>query len=148
MSSAGRIVAVVLAVVVGLVALAAVGLVAIPGDPEVTTSGAAEAPAPELADADLVRESLDAGATVIDVRTPEEYDAGHVEGALPADISTGDFERAVADLPREASYVVYCATGRRAAAAVEQLEDAGFTDVLNGGGFDRMVELGAPSSTG
>ncbi|WP_167305876.1 rhodanese-like domain-containing protein [Nocardioides euryhalodurans] len=147
MSSAGRVVAVVLAVVVGLVGLTVIGLVAVPGDPEGASSGES-GPAPELADADLVRERIETGATVIDVRTPEEYDAGHVADALPADIGTDDFEQAVADLPREDAYVVYCATGRRAAAAVERMEDAGFTDVLNGGGFDRMVELGAPTSAG
>lgn len=107
-----------------------------------------EDPGSGVAPAALVRERLDEGARVIDVRTPEEYAAGHVAGAVLADVATGDFDREIAELPPEDSYVVYCASGRRAAGAVERMEAAGFSDVVNGGGFDRMVELGAPAAPG
>ena len=132
-----------LAVIVLVLAGIVVGVVALTRD---------DAPAPDatpavavVAGPDVVRQQLDAGATVIDVRTPEEHEAGHVEGALLADLEGSAFPGVVADLPREAPYVVYCASGRRAAIAVEQMVEDGFTDVVNGGGFDDMTALGAPT---
>lgn len=138
MSTGTRIVAVVLAAALVLTGLAA-GLSTLLAD-DVTPTSAVAGP-------DVVRDRLVAGATVIDVRTPEEYAAGHVEGAVPADLEGGAFDGVVADLPREASYVVYCATGRRASVAVERMLDAGFRDVVNGGGFEDMTALGVATST-
>ncbi len=80
------------------------------------------------------------GAETIDVRTPEEFDGAHLEGAVNIDVQEADFEERVAELPREASYVVYCATGRRATGAVETMRELGFTDVVNGGGYDDLAE--------
>lgn len=80
------------------------------------------------------------GASVIDVRTAEEFDAGHLDGAVNLDVQEADFEERVAELPREASYVVYCASGRRATGAVETMVGLGFTDVVNGGGYVDLVE--------
>jgi phage shock protein E len=79
------------------------------------------------------------GADVIDVRTPEEFDAGHLDGAVNIDYQADDFAARVEELPREASYVVYCASGRRATGAVEQMRDLGFTDVVNGGGYEDLA---------
>ena len=103
-------------------------------------------PYSEVATAEVVREQLAAGATVIDVRTPEEYDAGHVVDAVNADLEGDAFDGVVADLPRDAAYVVYCASGRRAAVAVERMLLEGFTDVVNGGGLEDMEAVGAPTT--
>jgi phage shock protein E len=134
MGGRNRAVVVVAAVVLALAAVA-VGVVALTRE---------DPPTSAIATAEVVREQLDEGATVIDVRTPEEYDAGHVVDAVPADLEGGDFDGVVADLPREAAYVVYCASGRRAAVAVDRMIEAGFTDVVNGGGLEDMTALGVP----
>lgn len=110
--------------------------------------GEAAAPAPSAsvsADADPVPAAdalarIDDGARVIDVRTAEEFDAGHLDGAVNLDAQQADFAERVGELPREASYVVYCASGRRATAAVETMVELGFTDVVNGGGYADLVE--------
>ena len=68
-----------------------------------------------------------AGVVIIDVRTPEEYVAGHIEGALNIPIEVGDFDSAIASLDRETHYAIYCRTGRRSALAVERMSKAGFT---------------------
>ncbi|KRE95255.1 hypothetical protein ASG76_06200 [Nocardioides sp. Soil774] len=78
------------------------------------------------------------GADVIDVRTPEEFDAGHLDGALNIDFQSYDFTDRVDQLPRRISYVVYCASGNRATGAVEKMRELGF-DVVNGGGYDDLV---------
>jgi rhodanese-related sulfurtransferase len=74
------------------------------------------------------------GVTVVDVRTPDEYAGGHIEGARLADIN-GDFEQAVAGLDRSAPYAVYCRSGNRSAAALTAMKKLGFTNAwhLDGG---------------
>ena len=136
MSGRTRVVAAVVAAALALAGTAA-GLSALLGG---------DAPTSAVSSADVVRDRLADGATVIDVRTPEEYADGHVIGALLADLEGGEFDGVVADLPRDAPYVVYCASGRRAAIAVDRMVDGGFTDVVNGGGFDDMTALGARTS--
>ena len=73
---------------------------------------------------------------LIDVRTKEEFDAGHIEGVihLPiADIELGELG-AVGELSRDVPLRVHCMAGGRAGRAAKTLRDAGFTDVENVGG--------------
>lgn len=133
------------------VALTAVVAVALPlaacGDDEgssgssstVGTSATPAAGEPSAAAA------LEAGATVIDVRTPEEYDAGHIRDAQLLNIQADDFEAGVAALDPDGVYVVYCRSGNRSAVAAKQMEEAGLT-VYDGGALDDMVAAGWPTS--
>jgi phage shock protein E len=89
--------------------------------------------------------ALESDRAVIDVRTPQEYDAGHVEGAELIDIQGPDFSTQVAALDTEGEYVVYCRSGNRSAAAAAQMQAAGL-DVLDGGGLDDMVAAGWPEA--
>ena len=75
-------------------------------------------------------------ATIIDVRTPEEYVEGHLEGAVNLDVQSGRFEEELEGLDPDAAYVVYCRTGNRSAAAVATMEASGFTDVTDLGGLE------------
>ncbi len=90
-----------------------------------------------------ISSAVDAGATVIDVRTPAEFDEGHVEGAVNIDVTAPDFDDRLA----EASYVVYCRSGSRSADAVARMRDAGFTDVVDGGGLGDMEDAGYPAGS-
>ncbi len=99
-----------------------------------TTGSAAPLPPDEAL------ERIADGASVIDVRTPEEFDAGHLEGAANIDVEADDFADRISELPRDGSYVLYCASGRRATGAVEQMTGLGFTDVVNGGGYDDLSQ--------
>ena len=93
--------------------------------------------------------SLDTpGVVVLDVRTPAEYAAGHLEGAVPADIN-GDFDAAVAGLDRGAPYAVYCRSGNRSAAAIEAMRQLGFVDAWHlGGGIGAWQAAGKDVVTG
>ncbi len=82
--------------------------------------------------------------TVIDVRTPEEYAAGHVAGAINIDVEASDFAGKIAALDPEDDYLVYCRTGRRSAIAAEAMTEAGFTDIIDAGGLDALAAAGAP----
>lgn len=64
---------------------------------------------------------------IIDVRTEEEFNDGHIEGA--ANISVADMSTAKLPVDFEEKLEVYCATGSRAMAAKEILEKRGFTNV-------------------
>ena len=79
---------------------------------------------------------LKAGTIVIDVRTPAEYAAGHLEGAINMDVQDTGFTTQIAALDPKGSYVVYCRSGVRAANAQSLMKSRGFTDVVNAGGID------------
>jgi phage shock protein E len=81
----------------------------------------------ENVDAAGVREAIEAGAQVIDVRTAAEYQLGHIPGARNVPVDTVAQEAPAWD--RNATYVVYCATGSRSAAAVTTMESLGFGQI-------------------
>jgi rhodanese-related sulfurtransferase len=70
---------------------------------------------------------------VIDVRTPAEFAEGHLEGALNIDVQGMDFATEVQKLDVAGTYVVYCRSGNRSTAAIEQMTGMGFTNLTNGG---------------
>lgn len=89
---------------------------------------------------DQVRKAIGDGALVIDVRSATEYAEGHLEGALniPHDRTQELIRTAGTDKSR--SIVVYCRSGRRSAIALSSLQQSGYTNVLNGGGYERLRE--------
>lgn len=76
-----------------------------------------------------------ADVVLLDVRTQEEYDEGHIEGAalLPHDAITADSAALPAD--KDATLIVYCRTGRRSAIAAQTLSDLGYTKIYDLGGI-------------
>ena len=89
-------------------------------------------------------EIIEAGEhTVIDVRTPAEYAAGHVDGAENIDVTAGTFEDQVGQLPKDEEYVVYCQSGNRSADAADKMADLGFTEIVDGGGIVSLQSAGA-----
>jgi rhodanese-related sulfurtransferase len=81
--------------------------------------------------------------TVVDVRTPAEYAAGHIAGAQNFDVDAADFGTRIAALDKKASYLVYCHSGRRSGIAAAQMVAAGFTDIADGGALADLVAAGA-----
>jgi phage shock protein E len=77
---------------------------------------------------------------IVDVRTQEEYDSGHIEGALhkPYDQIDAGISNLLPDKSRH--IIVYCAKGGRAEKARQTLEALGYTNVENGGGYGDMQE--------
>lgn len=89
------------------------------------------------------------GVTVIDVRTPAEYAAGHVDGAVNIDVESPDFAAQVQQLDPEGAYALYCRSGNRSAVAADEMADLGFEDVTNlDGGVADLQAAGAPIVTG
>ena len=78
------------------------------------------------------REKIQKGAKVVDVRTPDEFAAGHYAGAVS--IPLQELEKRLSDVgPTNKPVVVYCLSGHRAGVAKQILLKAGFTDVTNAG---------------
>ena len=73
-------------------------------------------------------------AAVIDVRTPDEFASGHLDGALNFDIQGSMFATEIGALDKSANYVIYCRSGNRAGQAVTYMQDSGFTGVLTNAG--------------
>lgn len=77
-----------------------------------------------------------ASVVLLDVRSPDEFAAGHLEGAVNLELEGGALEAALGDLDPSATYQVYCRSGRRSALAVALLADHGFTRVTDLGGIE------------
>ena len=75
------------------------------------------------------------GTIVLDVRTPAEFANGHLPKARNIDLNGADFATRIAALDKNATYAVYCHSGKRSNAAMEQMAAADFKRVydLEGG---------------
>lgn len=100
--------------------------------------------------ATFATEITEPGVTIIDVRTPEEFAAGHVDGAVNINLQSGTFESDIAQLDPNAAYAVYCRSGNRSSEATAIMGEAGFTDVTNleAGGFAELAAAGVPAVAG
>ena len=94
--------------------------------PPAAAAPTAAAPAPGPIDGPTAHALVKDGAALVDVRGPEEYAAGHIEGAVNvpiAEAATHDFG------PKDKPVVLYCMHGRRSTEAGQVLRDRGYTRV-------------------
>lgn len=66
---------------------------------------------------------------LIDVRTPEEYNAGHILGAINIPYDT--IAELITDVPKDSQIVLYCRSGRRSGIAADVLKEMGYTKILD-----------------
>ena len=100
------------------------------------------------ANALLERLGTESDAQLVDVRTPEEYAAGHLPGALNIDwLADGFLDAAKAALDPAKSVMLYCRTGKRSASASAKLAAAGFQVRNLLGGYVGWTEAGLPTLT-
>lgn len=67
---------------------------------------------------------------VLDVRTPEEFNNGHIKGAVNIDIRQPDAFSKIDKLNRKATYIVHCRTNHRSGIAVDYMMKSGFKNVF------------------
>ena len=72
---------------------------------------------------------------VVDVRRQDEYDAGHIKGAVLVPNETISEEAPAVLEDKNAKILVYCRSGRRSKEAANKLIDLGYTDVRDFGGI-------------
>jgi rhodanese-related sulfurtransferase len=73
------------------------------------------------------------GAVLVDVRTPEEFASGHLEGAI--NIPVDELSMRKGELKKDAELVLYCRSGARSARGQALLKEAGYPKVHNLGGM-------------
>ena len=88
---------------------------------------------------DVATQGLSMG-TLIDVRTVEEFAAGHLEGAVNHNVEDGSLAQVLDSLDPTMPYSVYCKSGRRSAIAMELLKKNGFTNITDLGGISEAAQ--------
>ncbi len=91
-------------------------------------------------DASAVTHTVSDTTVVLDVRTPAEFAAGHLEGAKLLDLNSGEFAAALPQLTPDVEYLVYCHSGNRSGQAVDMMQDAGFASATNLGSVEEAAE--------
>lgn len=89
-------------------------------------------------------EFISAGAAhlLIDVRTPEEFASGHIQGAVNIPVDT--LGSRLSEVPGDQPIVVYCRSGNRSAQASRILTQAGYTHIYDLGGLIDWTAQGFP----
>jgi thioredoxin 1 len=86
---------------------------------------------------------------LIDVRTPEEYASGHLEGSQNIDIYDPNFEGKIAQLDKTKPTFVYCKAGGRSADAASKMKSAGFKEIYDmKGGIMSWTNNNLPITSG
>lgn len=80
----------------------------------------------------------EAEVIVLDVRTAQEFNEGHIENAININVESDTFLSQIESLDKSKSYAVYCRSGRRSADALTKMANQNFTSLtnLNGGTID------------
>jgi rhodanese-related sulfurtransferase len=78
---------------------------------------------------------------ILDIRTAEEYDSGHIEQAELLDFYSDSFQQELDQLKKNNTYLVYCRSGNRSGTAMKIMRGLRFTEVYNlTGGISRWAK--------
>jgi len=84
-------------------------------------------------------------AYLVDVRTPAEFDGGHLQYAMNINFNSPDFKAQIAKLDKHKPVYLYCRSGNRSAKAADTLKTLGFHAYYNIGGFEQLKAEGFPA---
>ena len=93
-------------------------------------------------EADDAAERAEAGALVLDIREPDEWSAGHVDGSVY--IPMGELGARLDELPTDRPIVAVCRSGARSATVTEALSGRGYDVVNLVGGLQAWFAVGLP----
>lgn len=80
---------------------------------------------------DFSNKIKESGVVILDVRTPSEFSAGHIQGAINIDVDGSSFSSEIAKLDKSKTYAVYCHSGRRSGIATSTMARTGFEHIFN-----------------
>jgi rhodanese-related sulfurtransferase len=118
-----------------------------------TTSDEDSGPVYEMLDAaaakDLINARKDDPAFhIIDVRSPSEFETGHIANAENYNVYDAGFSDNITGFKREDAYFVYCASGNRSKGAITTMKDMGFLELYElNGGITSWKNAGYPTET-
>jgi phage shock protein E len=84
-------------------------------------------------------EKIANGAVILDVRTPAEYETGHIEGSI--NISLGTIRGRYVELDTAKTYITCCSHGLRSVKVESILKEKGFKHVYNGGAWSDLETI-------
>ncbi len=88
---------------------------------------------PKAANALVQNEKTNPDFVILDIRTPREYKAGHLEGAALIDFYSNDFLKKMRALDKSKTYLMYCRSANRSTKALKLVKNMGFTSLYNMG---------------
>lgn len=94
----------------------------------------------------LIQENRDnPNFVILDVRTPEEYDEGHIEGAVNLNFYDDDYREQLENLDRDDTYLLFCRSGNRSGQTLDIMEEIEFMTIYHmTGGMIEWNEEGLP----
>jgi len=75
--------------------------------------------------------NLDTNFVILDVRTPEEFESGHIEKAINIDYKSDDFHDKIGKLDKKKTYLVYCKGGVRSANTIGIMKNLDFNNLYH-----------------
>lgn len=82
---------------------------------------------------------------LLDIRTREEYESGHIEGAINIDYYSADFKSELEELDKEKVYLIYCRTANRTIDGSRIMSEMGFKEIYSmSGGIVEWEFQGLP----
>jgi len=103
---------------------------------------------PEEAEQLIAQNSDNPDFIILDIRTLNEYNTGHIANAMQIDYYADDFKNQLEHLDKEKTYLIYCRTGNRSGHALPIMEELGFRKGYNmTGGITQWTAEGRPVTT-
>jgi len=69
--------------------------------------------------------------SIVDIRTPQEFDSGHIKGAANIDWYERSFKDLIQEIPKDKPIAIYCRSGNRTSKAANLLQSLGFKEIVN-----------------
>ncbi|MGV3538318.1 MAG: rhodanese-like domain-containing protein [Rufibacter sp.] len=107
-----------------------------------------ETPAKILSPTEFKSQFKKEKGVLVDVRTPEEFAAGHLKNAKNSDWRGEQFGQEFQNWDKSKTYYLYCASGNRSGQALKLMQKNGFQHVYNIGGFKDLKTAGVKSTKG
>ena len=96
----------------------------------------------EISDAQFT-EIQDSDYILVDVRTIEEYESGHIQDAINFDFYSGSFQKEILSLDKSSSIILYCRTQNRSTKTANYLKESGYNEItVIAGGITSWVKNG------
>jgi len=124
------IIVIILLAISGLLLVAGCGEKVATETPDLTGQTIQDATAEEAYTL-IQQNQLDPTFIIIDVRTPEEFAEGHIEGAINIDFQSENFGGQIDELNRNNKYLIYCRSGNRSRGALEVMVEMDFKEVYH-----------------
>lgn len=86
---------------------------------------------PPEAEALIIENAENEHFVILDVRTPSEFNAGHIDGATNVNCNASDFEEKMNRFNKNDIFLLYCASGGRSSSALKKMKAWGFTKIYH-----------------